>query len=278
MALVNENIKLLRKKKGFTQESFALEVGIKRSSIGSYEENRAMPPANNLIKIAKAFDVSLDQLLHHKFTEKDPDLFQENRSNHNSETINPKDQLKSEFEGLFKQETDLFKNIQEPKGEKKSIKYIKSVLFEKYIRESGSLLYAEGLPNLELPFLDNKDYTAFDAPSDFLIENSILICEKINELSNLNEGQNYLLVTNTFGFIYRRLYNQTKIKGVWLTNSDKSGISSLEIAAHEVKEIWRIVSYFSKTLPQPEISLDSIKRKVEDLKTEIDFITGFRSI
>jgi transcriptional regulator with XRE-family HTH domain len=43
MKKISANIKFLRKNKGLTQEQFATEIGIKRSMVGAYEEDRASP-------------------------------------------------------------------------------------------------------------------------------------------------------------------------------------------------------------------------------------------
>ena len=51
MVNVNENIRFLRKKKGWTQEKFSQKIGIKRSLVGAYEEGRSAPRLNNLLKI-----------------------------------------------------------------------------------------------------------------------------------------------------------------------------------------------------------------------------------
>ena len=41
MTLISNNIKVLRKKAGFTQEQLSAKIGIKRSVLGAYEEGRA---------------------------------------------------------------------------------------------------------------------------------------------------------------------------------------------------------------------------------------------
>ena len=50
MANISLNIKFLRKKKGLTQQQFADEIGIKRSLVGAYEEERAEPKYDLLKK------------------------------------------------------------------------------------------------------------------------------------------------------------------------------------------------------------------------------------
>ncbi len=61
--LVSRNIRYLRRLHGLTQEEFANKIGIKRPSLGAYEESRATPSVINLQIIAKAFDISVDDLI-----------------------------------------------------------------------------------------------------------------------------------------------------------------------------------------------------------------------
>ena len=55
MVKINENIRYLRKKKGWTQEKFSSKIGIKRSLVGAYEEGRSDPRLNNLLKMCEVF-------------------------------------------------------------------------------------------------------------------------------------------------------------------------------------------------------------------------------
>ena len=51
MTTLAKNLQRLRKENGFTQQSLADEIGIKRSNIGAYEEGRAEPPMQVLITL-----------------------------------------------------------------------------------------------------------------------------------------------------------------------------------------------------------------------------------
>src|SRR6187402_3821050 len=70
MTKISSNIKFLRKKKGLTQQQFADQVGIKRSLVGAYEEERAEPKYDLLKKIALFFDISLDDFINEEINEK----------------------------------------------------------------------------------------------------------------------------------------------------------------------------------------------------------------
>lgn len=61
--LIAENIKKIRKEKGFTQKELALRSGITRESIGNYERGDRTPPADILTSIAKALDVTTHELM-----------------------------------------------------------------------------------------------------------------------------------------------------------------------------------------------------------------------
>jgi transcriptional regulator with XRE-family HTH domain len=64
-----ENLIYLRKKNGYSQIGLASEIGITKGVIGSYEEGRAMPAAENLIKLACLFGVTVDAILQKDLSE-----------------------------------------------------------------------------------------------------------------------------------------------------------------------------------------------------------------
>ncbi|MGA9226866.1 MAG: helix-turn-helix transcriptional regulator [Mesobacillus sp.] len=55
-------IRAYRKLKGFTQESFAKELGISVSILGEIERGNRMPDDSLIVEIAEFLDVSIDEL------------------------------------------------------------------------------------------------------------------------------------------------------------------------------------------------------------------------
>ena len=53
----------LRKFNGFTQETFAAEVGVSRQSVYKWETGQSYPEVEKLFKISRAFHVTVDDLL-----------------------------------------------------------------------------------------------------------------------------------------------------------------------------------------------------------------------
>jgi transcriptional regulator with XRE-family HTH domain len=63
MSVANQNMKYLRKLRGWTQEEFAQKLGIKRSLLGAYEEERADPRIDVLEIVCNMFKLTLDDVL-----------------------------------------------------------------------------------------------------------------------------------------------------------------------------------------------------------------------
>jgi len=62
--LLAQRIKQLRKKANLTQPALAIKIGFKdKQIVNNYEINGANPTAYNLVLIAKALNVTLDELL-----------------------------------------------------------------------------------------------------------------------------------------------------------------------------------------------------------------------
>ena len=58
-----DNLKMIRKEKGLTQEQLAEILGVSRQAVSKWESNNGYPETDKLIVIAKKFGVSLDYLI-----------------------------------------------------------------------------------------------------------------------------------------------------------------------------------------------------------------------
>lgn len=62
MSLINERVRELRKELGFTQEKYSKMLGIKRCTLASYEESRALPPINLIPKIMETANIPMEDM------------------------------------------------------------------------------------------------------------------------------------------------------------------------------------------------------------------------
>ena len=157
-----------------------------------------------------------------------------------------------------------------PKSSNKSTPYIKNSALKEYLANCQKGDYLRSLPTISLPFITSDKSRAFDMGNDFPMQNSIVVGNAISDWTDVQEGKFYILVTAQHGVIYRKVYNQVKIKGALLLSSDNPTISSFEISIKNVVEIWEVNSFISQQLPEPHISLERIKSIVDDLAKELD--------
>ena len=61
--MFGENLKTLRKQKGFSQEELATRLHVVRQTISKWEKNLSVPDADTLIRLAKILEVSVSELL-----------------------------------------------------------------------------------------------------------------------------------------------------------------------------------------------------------------------
>ncbi len=148
--------------------------------------------------------------------------------------------------------------------------YIKNSAVKEYLANCQKVDYLRSLPTISLPFITSDKSRAFDMGNDFPMQNSIVVGSGISDWTDVQDGKFYILVTPQQGVIYRRVYNQVKIKGALLLSSDNPTISSFEISIKDVVEIWEVNSFISQQLPEPHISLERVKNIVDDLTNELD--------
>ncbi|WP_050696932.1 helix-turn-helix domain-containing protein [Anaeromassilibacillus senegalensis] len=61
--MLNENIKIIRKSKGFSQEELAIKLNVVRQTISKWEQGLSVPDADMLISISEVFETPVSTLL-----------------------------------------------------------------------------------------------------------------------------------------------------------------------------------------------------------------------
>jgi transcriptional regulator with XRE-family HTH domain len=150
-----------------------------------------------------------------------------------------------------------------------NIRYVRQNQIGEYINKARQNDFLNSLPVIQLPNFANGNFRAFEAGSDFAFQGAMLIGKDKSNFEEIIDGKNYILVTAPHGIIYRRIYNQSKIKGTFLLSSDQSNIPSFELQTKDVLEVWEVKAFVSYQLPEAQISVDKVKRLIEDLQDEL---------
>ncbi|MBQ7944763.1 MAG: helix-turn-helix domain-containing protein [Lachnospiraceae bacterium] len=61
--MFNENLKTIRKEKGFSQEQLAEKMGISRQAVSKWESGICVPDIEKMVALSELFEVSTDYLI-----------------------------------------------------------------------------------------------------------------------------------------------------------------------------------------------------------------------
>ena len=132
-----------------------------------------------------------------------------------------------------------------------NIQLVNRFQFNEYLIRYSDFGFLKSLASFCLPNLPIGDFRAFEAGEDFAFEGALLIGNLVGNWQEIKDGKNYVLVTKSQGSMYRRVYNQVKIKGTLLLSTDNNRFPSSEISFMDVIETWEIKSFVSQILPEP---------------------------
>ena len=74
--MLNENLKILRKNKGLSQEELAIKLNVVRQTVSKWEKGLSVPDSDMLIQIANALDTTVNALLGEALPEAEQETLQ----------------------------------------------------------------------------------------------------------------------------------------------------------------------------------------------------------
>ncbi len=247
MSIISSNIKFLRKKKGLTQQSFADQVGIKRSLVGAYEEERAEPKYELLKVIASFFDVSIDDFIKQKIDDKWQPA--------------PKGNLR-------------ILSISVDKEDNENIELVPLKASAGYLNGYADPEYVAQLPKFYLPMFKQGTYRAFEIKGDSmlpLVSGTIIIGEYVENWADVKGGETYVIISKSDGVVYKRVGGKFRENKKLKLISDNPVYEPYEINAEDVLEIWKAKGYISTQLPlpTPEPTMESLTTMMAQMQRSI---------
>ena len=272
MDIINANIKFIRKQKSMTQQKFADYIGIKRSSLGAYEEGRAKPNYETVSRISEKFNISLDKLLKSDLSAiADKSVFGK-----------PNNKLLS-LEDATKQTATL--NHSDITGEglrvlpitvdkegKENIELVPVKAAAGYLTGYANPNYIKDLPKFRLPFLPTGTYRAFEIVGESMLplpSGSIVVGEYVEDWQNIKNGQAYIVVSKEEGIVYKRVTNTIAENKRLILKSDNTDYPAYTIKIDEVVEVWKSQVFISKDMPNTDTTLEKLMTTVMELQQEV---------
>lgn len=254
MDIISKNIKFLRNVKGYTQEQLAEKLGIKRSLLGAYEEARADPRLNTLLKLSDQFHTTVDILI-----SKDLSKLSEDEWN----------KLKSPFKQVLA--------ITVNEEGKENIELVPHKAAAGYVSGYSDPEFIRELPKFKLPILpQNKSYRAFEITGESMLPilpGTIVIGEFVESLTEIKNGKTYIVITKDDGIIYKRVFNYLEENGNLFLVSDNRQYSPYQIKGEDIVEAWAARAFISVNFPDvestSEVSVEQLATIVLDLQKEV---------
>ena len=254
----SSNIKLLRKRRGRTQDDVAHALDMKRSTLSGYENQVAQPGIDSLMAFSKYFNIAIDTLIRIELSE----LSESQLS-----------QVERGFDIYLKGsklrvlattvDNDNNENI-ELVNEKASAGYTHGFADPDFIRV---------LPTFQLPFLSrSKKYRTFQISGDSMIpipDKSWVTGEYVENWSMIRTNYPYIVLTLDDGIVFKVVENRIKKDGQLRLISLNPLYETYEIEASQVKEVWKFVHYISSEMPEPNMPKEKLMEEVQSLKQQV---------
>ncbi|MFY9309773.1 MAG: XRE family transcriptional regulator [Bacteroidia bacterium] len=250
MSKISKNIRILRDLKKLSQEQLAEALGINRSRLGAYEEARNEPPIELLIRLSTYFQISIDALVRGDLSKTTPDTLIKIGKNRTLFPIT-----------VDKDGNDLIEVV----PLKASAGYLNGYADPQFIEE---------LPVMNLPFKIVGKHRAFGIKGDSmppLRDGSIAVGRYVESLSEIKDGQTFIVLTKNDGIVYKRLYRTNK-KGSseFEFHSDNPAYSPYNIPAEEILEVWSFICSLNIGDSKPQdLNIDSVIRFLQSYRVEM---------
>ena len=231
MSLAGQNLKYLRKLRGWTQEEFANKLHIKRSLIGAYEEERADPRLDVLEIVADMFKLSLDELL-------------------------LKDLSNTSGNYLAKRRQQKMMT-----ADRNVIHFVPVKAAAGYLASYADSEFIDELNTFTLPMLSGGNYRAFEIIGDSMLptpSGSIIVGEKLENPNDIKNSQAYIVVSRNEGIVYKRVEKNNRAKNKLTLVSDNPQFQPYQVNAEDIVELWQAQMVISKVSQQQRWDVNSL--------------------
>jgi hypothetical protein len=104
---------------------------------------------------------------------------------------------------------------------------------------------------------------------------SYVVGRLLEGFQNIKDGRTYILVTESDGIVYKRVYNKVHVDGSLHLHSDNKVYDPYTVSAKEVLEMWEFVCMINtQEYAAEDLNLDSVMGMLRDLKVELAQVKG----
>jgi len=241
MSVAGQNLKYLRKLRGWTQEEFAAKLGIKRSLLGAYEEERAEPRIDVLEIVGDMFKLTLDELLRKELSDAKGNYLSKRRAQKMAAATN-------------------------------DIQLVPVKAAAGYLAGYADPEFLDELNTFTLPMLAPGNYRAFEIVGDSMLptaSGSVIVGEKVDDLEEVKSNQTYIVVSRNEGIVYKRIMKNNKARTKLTLVSDNTAYQPYNVNTDDVLEVWRAQMIISKANTQQRWDVNQLASLVSNLQDQV---------
>ncbi|PZX63507.1 XRE family transcriptional regulator [Hydrotalea sandarakina] len=243
MSFAGKNLRYLRKLRGYTQEEFAQKLGIKRSLIGAYEEERAEPKLEVLEDVAQMYKLSLDELLLKDLSAAKGTSYIEQRR---------KLKMASENTALIS-----FVPVKAAAG---------------YLAGYADTEFLDELNTFTLPMLAPGQYRAFEIIGDSMLptpSGSVIVGEKVENVEEVKSSNTYVVLSKQDGIVYKRILKNNRAKNKLTLVSDNPVYEPYSVSTDDILEVWKAVFILQKANTVQRWDVNQLAGMVNNLQAQV---------
>jgi transcriptional regulator with XRE-family HTH domain len=236
--------------------SSALEI--KRSTLNNYENGISGPSIQSLVLLSDYFHIAIDTLLRVDLAKlRESQLYE---LEHGQDVF-----LKGSNIRILATTID--------RQNQENIELVSEKAKAGYTNGFADPVYISELPVFQLPFLSaDRKYRTFQISGDSMLpipDGAWVTGEFIQDWNTIKDGQLHVVLTLNEGLVFKQLKNELNDRGCFQLISLNKEYAPYELAATEIREIWRFVHYISKEVTEPQLTDNQIEMQLKILTSEI---------
>lgn len=259
MNIFASNIKLLRKRRGRTQDDVAFALDMKRSTLSGYENEVAQPGIEALLQLSNYYGVSVDTLL-----KIDLSGLRESELS----------QLEKGYDIFITGSKIRVLATTVDSGNNENVELVNQKASAGYRTGFADPEYIKVLPTFHMPFLSKeKKYRTFQINGDSMLpipDGSWVTGEFVQNWNLIRDGQPYIILTLNDGIVFKVVFNLIRTESRLSLHSLNPLYEPYDVEIKDVREVWKFVHYISSAMPEPNLPKEDLTATVAALKKDME--------
>jgi len=259
MSYFGKNIKLLRKRRGRTQDDVAFSLELKRSTLSGYENGVAQPGLETLAAFSRHFNVSIDTLV---------------KTDLSSLAESQLSQLERGYDVFMTGSNLRVLATTVDRDNEENIEMVSEKAKAGYRTGFADPEFIKVLPTFQMPFLSKqKKYRSFQISGDSMLpipDGSWVTCEFLQNWNLIRNRHAYVIHTLDDGVVFKVVENLIRKEGKLKLHSLNPLYEPYDVHVNDVREVWKFINYISSEMPEEGFSNTILAQQVNRLRKDVE--------